>query len=283
LPPDGESLLGPVRLPNGRRATVLRDTGGDPVAWVTFQPTAEAGRLWLACSGLADQTGLRPLLQVASDGDTGYLPTYEYVNPHQAALADELDAATLLGRGWGDGLLEDWGDLEEDPFGFSGLFDDYDIWSDPDFASQFAPYGEQFPGLAPGTSDQVPEEAITRALDRMGSAYLALVETARPADILSVIGWRATDKFQKPLAATAVLRSWEDRFGARLLRIGPSAQVWLAVERPPRSLDTATAVAAELRAFAPVWIDHRDLRWQKSVSDISPRLVDNPLWGFWWD
>jgi hypothetical protein len=277
-------LLGQVRLPNGRRATVLRDTGGDPVAWVTFQPTDQAGRLWVACSGLAGQTGLLPLLQFADEGDTGYLPMYEYINPHEPALADDLDAAALLSRGWGDGLLADGAeDPEEDPFGLFGLFEDYDPWSDDYFASEFAPYGEQFPGLAPSTSDRLPDEVTTRALDGMGSAYLALVETARPADILSVIGWRATDKFQTPLAVTAVLRSWEDRFGARLLRIGPSAQVWLAVERPPRSLDTATAVAAELRAFAPVWIDHADLYWHKSVSDIAPRLVDNPLWGFWWD
>jgi hypothetical protein len=253
------------------------------VAWVTLEPEAQAGRLWLALSQLAGQTGLQPLLQVGADGDTDYRPVYDYIQPHSVALADNLDVATLLSRGWGDGLLEDWGESLEGDLDPLGIFQDYDPWSDPAFAGRFAPYGRQFLGLAPGNSERVSEDEITRAVDAMGSAYLSLAKAARPADILPVIGWRATDKFRTPLPIAAVLRSWEDRLGARLLRIGPGAIIWLLVERPPHSLEAAQHIAAELRAFAEVWIDHRDGRWLKSILDIGPRLVNNPLWGFWWD
>jgi hypothetical protein len=61
------------------------------------------------------------------------------------------------------------------------------------------------------------------------------------ADVLPLIGrshnWGA-------LEHAAVLRSWEDRFGARLLQVGFD-EIWLLAERPPRTLQTAEHVAAE--------------------------------------
>jgi len=41
-----------------------------------------------------------------------------------------------------------------------------------------------------------------------------------------------------------MLRSWEDRFGARLIDVG-FADLRLLVERPPRTLEAAQRLAAE--------------------------------------
>lgn len=38
--------------------------------------------------------------------------------------------------------------------------------------------------------------------------------------VLPLIGWTASDQFADALPVAAVLRSWEDRFGARLLEVG---------------------------------------------------------------
>jgi hypothetical protein len=58
LPADGEPVLGSVRLPFGTRIPAAYGTD-EPVAWVTARPVADAGRIWLALSGMIAQTVYR--------------------------------------------------------------------------------------------------------------------------------------------------------------------------------------------------------------------------------
>lgn len=75
---------------------------------------------------------------------------------------------------------------------------------------------ENFTGLASGT--EPADEPITAAAesDLAGRrAHLALVPATRPADTLAVLGWRGTCNYHNDVVGlSAVLRSWEDRFGA---------------------------------------------------------------------
>ena len=74
---------------------------------------------------------------------------------------------------------------------------------------------------------------------------------ARPADVLAVVGWDGAINYHGTSAPLAcVLRSWEDRFGARLVRLGFDAMD-LLVERPLPSYQAALGVAAEHFAFCP--------------------------------
>jgi hypothetical protein len=139
------------------------------------------------------------------------------------------------------------------------------------------------PGLAPGTEGALTAGQSLSALGSLGPAYLGLVAASRSADILPIVGWSATDAYQTPLPIAAVLRSWEERFGARLVRIGPSADLRVLVERPPRTLEAATAIAAEHVAFCSAYIDPQSENALTTVSEIAPRLVDAPIWGFRWD
>ena len=75
-----------------------------------------------------------------------------------------------------------------------------------------------------------------------------------------------------------MLRSWEDRFGARLLEVG-FADIRLVVSRPPRTLDEALPIAAEHVAFC----DECARMGLRHVRMIARTLVDNPFWDFWWD
>jgi Domain of unknown function (DUF4253) len=76
----------------------------------------------------------------------------------------------------------------------------------------------------------------------------------------------------------AVLRSWEERFGARLFAMTHD-QAYLLVERPPRSrsLDAALLVAAEHFVFCD------EPAGRQSVRTTAVDIVNAPLWYFWWD
>jgi Domain of unknown function (DUF4253) len=70
-----------------------------------------------------------------------------------------------------------------------------------------------------------------------------------------------------------------------LLQAGPSAEIRLLVERPPRTSAEALPVAAEHWAFCHGWIDegHGERSDLSEISEIAPRVVNNPIWAFWWD
>jgi hypothetical protein len=95
--------------------------------------------------------------------------------------------------------------------------------------------------------------------------------------VLAVLGWQAlADSRWELLHLTAVLRSWEDRFGARLIDIG-YCNLRLLVDRPPRTLEAAQSIAAEHVVLADDCIDYA-----RHIPDIAPRLVNGPVWTFWW-
>jgi hypothetical protein len=90
------------------------------------------------------------------------------------------------------------------------------------------------------------------------------------------IGWSASDQ-RTASELAVVLRSWEDRFGARLLEVG-FEDIRLLVSRPPQTLEAAQRIAAEHVAFADE--AHEGLR---GVGWIARAIVNNPFWDFWWD
>jgi hypothetical protein len=76
------------------------------------------------------------------------------------------------------------------------------------------------------------------------------------------------------------MRSWEDRFGAVLFRLGFATMEFL-VERPPSTEPSALAVAAEHFAFAGN--DGLQANGVGSVRELANLILGNPLWRFWWD
>src|SRR5215469_6805319 len=70
---------------------------------------------------------------------------------------------------------------------------------------------------------------------------IGLVAAVRPADVLLVIGWAGlVNSGESLLELTAVLRSWEDRFGARVID-GGYADLRVFVERPRASWRSPSA------------------------------------------
>jgi hypothetical protein len=82
-----------------------------------------------------------------------------------------------------------------------------------------------------------------------GGWVVMLVPVNRPADVYSVLGPELTEYFSDD-EITAVVRSWEERFGAVVSVMTPST-LELAVGAPPRDDDQARRLAAEHTVLMP--------------------------------
>lgn len=269
VPEDGELQIGSVRLPAGRRISAGHGSG-EPVAWATTERVPDSGRVWAALSQAQAQSGLVPFLLSGIDGAPERpWNTQEFRDPDDLTELDHLDAAELLREDWLRQTTE---------------YDDYDEedeeYEDEDFArsiaEEVAPFPRrQFPGLAQAEDHPLSADQFGRVLSGLGPARVGLVP-GRPADALPMIGWNAALVTAVPKAA--VLRSWEDRFGARLLRVG-LAEFSVLAQRPPRTLESAQHLAAEHWAFC----NEFGGTGLHDVRGITASLMSSPIWTFWWD
>ncbi len=177
----------------------------------------------------------------------------------------QLDAAAVLAEQW-------WVPAQAE------------LESDPELAATVAPYGEQFPGLAPAQEQALTEAELAAALGWFGSARIGLVPAARPADVLALVGYNGTvNRYGTPELLSAVLRSWEDRFGAVLVEVGFN-HIRLLARRPPRTLRDARAVAAELWPICnEFWPIDRPGTAVCEIGSIAECILDVPIWSMWWD
>ena len=263
LPEDGEDLAFTIFDLHGPGRRHRSQSG--PVTWVTDWTQTGAGMTWARLSEEAGETGLWPFLLADMAGEPGRPWGFpgsdgdEVVSdPLDATAIDGLDAAAILAGYWWD--------------------DDVAFAEDEEFRAILAPFGPDFPGLAPALVGELDPELMRRALCQYTrDARIGLVPARRPADVLAGLGWQGAVNSRETADITAVLRSWEDRFGARLLEVG-FAEVRLLVSRPPRTLEAALPIAAEHIAFSEE--AHGAL---SSVDEIARAIVDNPFWDFWWD
>jgi hypothetical protein len=239
------------------------------VAWATVEPVPDPGRTWQALSDIGSDTGLVPFLLAGLDETTARpWDVGEFSDPAVISQLSYMDSAGVLAGLWRDGFEE------EDEFD-----DNADEDLDEEFGAMIAPFSRQFPGLASASDESLPASAIEATLGALPAARVGLAAASRPADVLPLIGWDgAVNRWPNALVIAAVLRSWEERFGARLLRIG-FAEIQLLVRRPPRTHETAQRLAAEQFAFCDECAGHG----LHDISSITAHLLTSPVWTFWWD
>lgn len=110
-----------------------------------------------------------------------------------------------------------------------------------------APFGDAFPGLLPRRL--VDQAHAVRHAAALAPPWpvgdLVVVPVDRPADIPAAIGWRGMINSRDDVVGlSAVLRSWEERFGALLIGMSLST-LELAVAEPPITVQESLHVAAE--------------------------------------
>ena len=253
LPPVSGGAIGEVSLPEGILYAPGPEGGsrGDaPVLWVSQSPVPDIGQVWSRLAVSFAETGLWPFVVDATYG----VPEFDdyLVDIPRGRHAEVL---AILRKGWNNSV------------GFDEDFPD----------EQLAPFGKQFPGLADPTPGARP-----RSIDHIvatAQGHLGLVPLNRPADILDAVGWMGAVNYDgDPLDMTTVLRSWEQRFDAYVVGLGPDT-INLAVGRPPVSIESALAIAAEHFAFCPDNID----QGVGTIQEYAESLVGEQQWPFWWD
>jgi hypothetical protein len=269
LPLDGPAAVAGIALPPGRRLgpsgfKAARSTNMAPVLWATDAPAVGAVAIWASLSEALEGSGLVPVLleglhrQPRRPWDEGEF------EPAPTAAIDGLDVAEVLGAMWEATVPSSQEVIDHTP-------------------EVIAPYGPPFPGLAaPTPSGREGHAQLARAL-AVGHppvwARVGLVVARRPADVLAAVGWQGPANYEhEPTARSAVLRSWEDRFGAWVFRLGFDT-LQLLVESPPSTIEAAVPIAAEQFAFCPDSV-YQDAG---SITELAVRHVNAPVWSFWWD
>ncbi|MER5475662.1 DUF4253 domain-containing protein [Streptomyces sp. NPDC002734] len=257
-----------LRLPPGRLVdTTVDGPWHEPLLWYGDVPLAVGD--WAVLRATGRGLGLLPvLLDVGHDGT----PDEWSLAPARMSYPGDHDAAAVLEAHW-DRYLE------------SPAFTDYE--EEDENEDEVVP-GDAWQGLAPATTpgaDPDAEAAETADFVADGVPWLhdprpALVPARRSADIPAAIGWSGPTNHENDVARLcAVLRSWEDRFGTRVLAL-TADRLALTVAAPPTTPEHAEAVAAEHYAFCPDNI----YQGASSLAEYAEQAVrDSPVWIFWWD
>jgi hypothetical protein len=254
---DGRRLT--VPLPPGR--LVSPEAGGRPVLWLSDAPAPEG--IWARLRADHARSGLWPLLLDAlDDEEEAYRPWGNgEVRPNDMSSPGDHSAAEVL-AGW-------WRENTED-----------------DLPEVVAPYDGSWPGQAPAPAtrldpDHVADGLAERVFAGHSTLRLGLVATGRGADAVTVTGWDGpVNHVDDTAEISAVLRDWEDRFGARVVGVG-FATLLLSVAAPPTTIEEALPVAAEHFAFCPdnVWQGHAP----QTLAGYANRIMNDHSWTFWWD
>lgn len=146
---------------------------------------------------------------------------------------------------------------------------------------------EDLDGLEPWRSHWLGPADAEPARDQLvgvrpvaGERALLLVPVTRPADVPAALGWTGAAGYEYSGAGvSAVLRSWEVRFGAVLIELGAD-RLRLSVDRPPRYPEQARQLAGEHYGLAPDVID------QGAGGDpeaYAEQLFQRREWDLWWN
>ncbi|WP_216210118.1 DUF4253 domain-containing protein [Amycolatopsis aidingensis] len=226
--------------------------------WVSEEPLDEPDR-YPACVAAHPESGLWPVL-IPGDlrfelSGEDWIVDRSWLPPAGGRVA-AVDVAATLARWWGKPCCD---------------------------GHCLEPFDAEFPGLARAASrraDPLAEAGNTGSvLARQGSSRLGLVATERPADIPALLGWSGMINTTNEVAAiSAVLRSWEERFGAVLISLGFDT-LELSVAAPPKTRERALTTAAEHRAFCLESFTGQ----QGDLREFADNLLGARLWRFWWD
>lgn len=261
--PAGRSLG--LDLPPGTLVDATSDgRWPEPLLWHA-EETAGPGS-WERLLPARMTAGLHPVL-LSMDAAR---PATAELDPGMMSYPGDHDAEEVLADFWGH---EDEDDAE-------------DAAPDEDAADLVAPFGRAWPGLAPAREFEADPDVraaeVAATLVETGwfkDPRAALVPARRSADVPAAIGWTGPCNHENDVARLcSVLRSWEERFGVRVVALAFDVLV-LSVAAPPATVREAEAVAAEHFAFCPDNVT----QGSGSLRAYAESLVGVPTWSFWWD
>ncbi|MBG0853371.1 DUF4253 domain-containing protein [Streptomyces spinoverrucosus] len=222
----------------------------DTLLWHADVPATPGD--WTALKG-ARTAGMLPLLIDVGGSQQG--PEAWELMPGETSYPGDHDPEEVLAEYWEDTEDDDWPGLAPEP--------------------------------RPDTATPDPDALATEIADHLltdgtwlKEPRVALVPARRSADIPAAIGWSGPVNHENDVARLcAVLRSWEDRFGVRVVAL-TFDQLILSVAAPPTIPAEAQAVAVEHYAFCPDTIEQSST---PSLHSYAEQLINQEIWSFWWD
>ena len=292
-PPDG--------LPPGQFLTT--DPGfSDEVAaagnalWMTDEPVPDAGVLWARLLQGHEDTGLWPLLlltmrpygaafeRMKARGPLGELRIEQAARrpwhsgefePVPAESVDALDPAEILARWWGQVTGQDGGQPRIAPPQLP-----FDRW--PGLAAA----GTGLSGAQGGAADRFAADlaaapgGVELLTGRDSGIHIGLVQAGDGAAALAACGF--ISRRGGTAEDAAVIRSWQDRFGARLCAVGFD-RLALSVADPPVAPEHCRRVAAEHLVYETPEALVDGIDTPLSFEEYAARLSGSSTWFFWWD
>ncbi|GAA3536365.1 DUF4253 domain-containing protein [Nonomuraea rosea] len=225
-----------------------------PAFWMSDEPAA--GEDWARLRAWHPHSGLWPVLLDESAQPWGI----GQIVPDDPRLIDHFTAEGFMTEVW-----QEW--VSQMP---------------QDALEELEPYGALCPGTAaPGVLKADPEAVAGWLAGELAAKAmpLGLVAAARGSDALAVMGWQGAlhhNEWMVPMAA--VVRSWEDRFGVRVVSVGFNT-LELSVAAPPADPEHALHVAAEHWAFCPDNV----VQGPGDLQAYAEQIIGAHAWSFWWD
>lgn len=279
----------PVRLPKGRLITpdaempclLPSQEVAAPAYWLSDMPAS--AETWARLRAEHHRSGLWPLLLLGHPEEPSAPWARGFVSPEPLAWIDPPEkAGNILENEWNN-AVEPGGDPQDLPW-----------WESHEIPAELAWPGLAEPGVLTEECGVVADRCAALLAD--GVARLGLVAVERSADVLTVAGWQGamgSSGWEEPSGLSSILRSWEERFGARVVRIGADT-LDLSVAAPPTTEDHALHVAAEHLAFCPSTVDRFLLPDEplfllvediglRAFSDYASSIVGKHMWSFAWE
>jgi hypothetical protein len=238
-----------VPLPSLRRARV---TGGDLPVWMTYplSPRREPFSSWVRLRAAHAQTGLWPFLVGPDLKDADRQAITELW--HDAATAPD---PTAVARG-----------LTMDVRAFFAQRTAVREAPDPRIIS--------VDPAALAWADRVPQFGFSSR-----DTVIGLIQANHGYEVPGLLSWKGAVNYDLDGAHhVAVLRHWQEQFGAELVTL-TGDQIELLVARPPRDPATMVQVAVELLGYCP----DLDVGDADVVAVVANEIVPHRCWSFWWD
>jgi hypothetical protein len=278
-----------VDLPPGRLVEPRdeEDAWDGPAYWLSDGPASPD--LWVRLRQAHARSGLWPVFANPLDFQDERPWVAGEVSPQPVSDIGRVRGDQVLAafwRAWIGGQHHLW--LEnDDPLeitcGYADLPEGEHSELEGDY-SELEPFGLDWPGLAPAGIGREPDEFADQYVRENddGTARIMLVAADRSADVLTAVGWQGAVNYVQPGSLlSSVLRTWEERFGARVIEIGFDT-LHLTVAAPPVSAEHAELVAAEHFAFCPDNV-MQGLSGGTVRAYAAREVQGKSDWWFWWD
>ena len=261
-----------LTLPAGR---VVEDDEGRPILWISDDEPPDGDDIDALRDAFA-RTGLWPLILEALNEAEEPRPWLSgEIGQGWASDPDRFDADEVLARWWAESVEVGPEADDEERRAALAVSAPYHGWPGRAVAVRRSSGHE-----GPAPDDTASEmTSILLDSDQIHAPRLGLIACARSSDVPAAIGWMGPANFEEDVAThCSVLRTWEDRFGTRLIGLGFDI-MRLSVANPPTTYEHAIQIAAEHFAFCPDNID----QGAGTLENYARTLVDCPAWVFWWD